>query len=1136
MASESTRPADVCARGCGPGYAPAVTRTLHRASAAHLRIARASEWLAARAPAEEILVVAASADAASELLRTVALEKGSAFGWHRATLGRLAAQLALPALVEEGVAPVGMLASEAVVARVLHELRASGSLGRYAGVADGPGFVRAVARTLAELRTASLDPAGLAKHAPELAAIAEAYELELAHARVCDRASVFRLASAAARDPKHTHPLLGLPTLLLDIPVESAAEHALVEAIGARAPEVIATVAAGDARSLAHLEGSLGVKAQEIEDEPRARGSSLRRLQAHLFEKAAPPEAALDEGVCVLSAPGESRECVEIARHIRNAAEEGTPFDAMAILLRSPEEYRPHLEEALGRAGIPAHFARGAVRPDPSGRAFVALLGCAAEGLSARRFAEYLSLGEVPDATPEGEPPPAVRASDRWVAPDEELVPAAVAEALGAAALAADEPREEADPETAPVVAGTLRAPRRWERLLVDAAVIGGLERWTRRLDGLARELGLDLQEIDDPDDPKALALRRNLADLEHLRGYALPLLDALAALPRSGTWGEWLDALSALATRALRHPDRVLAVLSELAPMAQVGPVALEEVTLILSRRLLEVAVPPPASRHGRVFVAPAEAARGLAFEIVFVPGLAEKLFPRKIAEEPILLDATRKALSKDLGLGADLATNAERVERERLALRLAVGAARRQVVLSYPRLDLDQSRPRVPSFYALEALRAAEGKLPGFDELAARAERHADARVGWPAPARPDDALDEAEHDLALLDSISSLGPEKSIGTARYLLTANPHLGRALRFRARRWLRRWTPADGLVDPSPAAREALRAHALSERSFSPTALQHFAECPYKFFLNTVHKLAPREVPEAIEELPPLERGSLVHEVQFELFQGLRDAELLPVTPKNLEPARALLEEVLDRVASRWHDELAPAIERVWEDGVASVRADLREWLRRTSEDASGFAPFAFELAFGLARRRERDSRSSPEPVALDCGIRLRGSIDLVERAAPEAERRRGSDHALRDRLRVTDHKTGKERVKPGAIVDGGRALQPVFYALAAEKLFPEAAVESGRLYYCTAVGGFEEREVPLDETARASAQAVAEIVGGSLAEAFLPAAPAQGACRWCDYFEVCGPYEEVRTSHKPVDRLAPLAKLRGLR
>ena len=44
----------------------------------------------------------------------------------------------------------------------------------------------------------------------------------------------------------------------------------------------------------------------------------------------------------------------------------------------------------------------------------------------------------------------------------------------------------------ASTVEGTLRAPRMWERLLVDAAVIGGRDRWEKRLAGLRSELVAD--------------------------------------------------------------------------------------------------------------------------------------------------------------------------------------------------------------------------------------------------------------------------------------------------------------------------------------------------------------------------------------------------------------------------------------------------------------------------------------------------------------------------------------------------------------------------------------------------------------------------------------------------------------------
>jgi len=269
----------------------------------------------------------------------------------------------------------------------------------------------------------------------------------------------------------------------------------------------------------------------------------------------------------------------------------------------------------------------------------------------------------------------------------------------------------------------------------------------------------------------------------------------------------------------------------------------------------------------------------------------------------------------------------------------------------------------------------------------------------------------------------------------------------------------------------------------------------------------------------AIEELDPLQRGSLVHEVQFELLTALRDAGMLPVTPGNLAAARMQLDEVLQRVAARYHDDLAPAIERVWEDGVASVAVDLREWLRRASEDASGFQPWRFELSFGLAEPRARDPQSVREPVELDCGLRLRGSVDLIERHASG--------------LRVTDHKTGKVRMKQDTCIEGGKTLQPVLYALAVEKLFPQQPVRSGRLYYCTLAGGFEERQVALDDDARSAAQVLANTVRKALENGTLPAAPEPGACEWCDYRRVCGPYEEFRTQRKTQ---APLEDLRRLR
>ena len=285
--------------------------------------------------------------------------------------------------------------------------------------------------------------------------------------------------------------------------------------------------------------------------------------------------------------------------------------------------------------------------------------------------------------------------------------------------------------------------------------------------------------------------------------------------------------------------------------------------------------------------------------------------------------------------------------------------------------------------------------------------------------------------------------------------------------------------------------------------------------------LHAFHKLAPREEPVAIEEMDPLQFGSLVHDTLFETLSGLRESGLLPLLPAGLEAARAVLDAALARVSARYRDDLAPAIPRVFDDGVAAVRADAIELLRRMAEDPSGFAPWRFELAFGLDVRRSRDPESRRDPAALACGLNLRGSIDLVER------REDGT-------LRVTDYKTGKVRLSRGAYVAGGETLQPVLYALALEALL-DATVESGRLWYCTSAAGFEERVVPLDGTARAAAEALAGALAESIAKGLLPADPRPGACDWCDYRSVCGPHEERRVRRKPRAERKALDHLRDL-
>src|SRR5258708_3244767 len=471
------------------------------------RIAAARAWLEALPNAGEVLVIASVKEAADDLVRGFATARGAMLGVHRMTMNRLVGLLAAEHIADRGLAPADGLAAEAVAARVVFRLAPSNALAHFGPVLDRPGFARALAQTIAELRWNDISCAelrGLGSAGEAIAATLERFDAELGDAKLIDRAGMLKIAIEAIRANPPPR-FADLPILLLDPSLDGVLDRDFIAALAARSPSILATIPAGDSALQSILEEALGVRANP--DSVRANENeqpSLYRLQAHLFADSAPVERDLDETVSVISAPGEMNECVEIARRIASEARRGIPFDKIAVLLHEPIRYAPYLQEALSRAGIPAYFARGTRRPEPGGRAMLALLGCAAENLSARRFGEYLSLAQVPEPDD-----PSPRDEGASISPDSELAADALAADLEVESKNAFVERPVSDP--IPVVEGTVRAPWRWERLLVGAAVIGNsTERWEKRLNGLRAELEARRAAVADDDARAAGGERRN--------------------------------------------------------------------------------------------------------------------------------------------------------------------------------------------------------------------------------------------------------------------------------------------------------------------------------------------------------------------------------------------------------------------------------------------------------------------------------------------------------------------------------------------------------------------------------------------------------------------------------------------------
>ena len=203
--------------------------------------------------------------------------------------------------------------------------------------------------------------------------------------------------------------------------------------------------------------------------------------------------------------------------------------------------------------------------------------------------------------------------------------------------------------------------------------VIGSAERWARRLDGFEHELAHRRAELDD-DTAQAAALEQNRRPAASSGNRAAAYRDAGGAAGARAV-GQWL-------ARIARSPRRRFAIttkfaaLGELDAMAPVGPVGLDEVRHVLAERLAKLGIRLRRAATARSLSRRRIARQAMSFEVVIVPGLAERIFPQKVTEDPILLDASRAAL------GVDLIRNEDRVASERLALRIAAGAAEKRVM----------------------------------------------------------------------------------------------------------------------------------------------------------------------------------------------------------------------------------------------------------------------------------------------------------------------------------------------------------------------------------------------------------------------------------------------------------------------
>jgi hypothetical protein len=285
----------------------------------------------------------------------------------------------------------------------------------------------------------------------------------------------------------------------------------------------------------------------------------------------------------------------------------------------------------------------------------------------------------------------------------------------------------------------------------------------------------------------------------------------------------------------------------------------------------------------------------------------------------------------------------------------------ARRLLVLSYPAVD-EKGQDLLPGSF-LQAVHACfRTDVVKIDRRRMLLDRGED-----------DDPLSAAEYRVHVAAAWPREWPEKVVLSED--LRAN--LADAAELARRRFEEKThTPVDGLFR-NPRVIAKVNTRFGPHHTFSPTALEEYVACPFRFFLRRALGLAPLEDPH--EEIEVTRRGRAVHRALAQLHRRLKEDG---VHGPSETVARRVVEEFEAAVEEDARRAPSPAAKELWRlEGRRLRRLAERytgQWLKFVKPGAEKGVvpqPERFEIDFGLSAddggRRTR--RLSSAPVAWRC-------------------------------------------------------------------------------------------------------------------------------------------------------------------
>ena len=828
--------------------------------------------------------------------------------------------------------PARMAAAVFAAAR---EVYASGP-GDFAGIAATPGFVPALARSLADLEEGWVGDAELAAaesgarargDARQAARWAEWRRLRASVERKVrsmggmTRRRIFQEAVAGFEQPGYPFraTLYGfydftrlqwtlVERLLASGLLDELYFPGLFDASGALSPAFVYAARAFD-RLRAAFEGNV----EYLADNPSAGVAAVR---ARIFSPV-PSPGPLPVPFPVLSAPHAEGEMRLAARRVRRWLDE-TPGAAVFLVSRNvTPEAMADWERISAEYGI-----RTAGRLDvplssvPPVRLLLRMLEVARDGFPRRKVIEVLSSPYRRLATEGG---------------------------------------------------GTAPRPDVWDLLSKELMVVSGADWETRLSRPPRRRREEDGEYGEEGEDARREQLARLSQEVRALRASLRPLLEAkgyaaFARAVRSLLVREFRVVLDDTpeGERDRRAVETLLSLLEDLegipdreAPWPGPGE-GMDGFVSLLSAQRLFVGERGGMRAPGAVVFGDAFAMRGVTGDRALVLSVNEDAVPAQLEEDPLLPDEDREELNRGIRraeLPDALSLRRRNAAEEKLLFGLPVASVREGIAFSVPRADAGGAAKR-PSRYLLHLLSRFAGPSVFSEDweaasgaVAERLPRSPFAALSGEGPRSPREKALAAWRAGAATRGI----PGIPWGRIRGVLAA--------------WSARSSGAG--IFPGPGIRVRLPA------THSASALEELARCPYRYFLRRLLTLEPPEEPEETLSLTPADMGVIAHDMLRRLGRDVAEG-------KGWGDVTAAARRAVARFA-RENPTGLPGLFRIQCRGVERDVGRVVEWERGQEAERPGWRVALVEASFSLPA-------AAPLPA-------LHGRVDRLDRG-PSGEGR----------------------------------------------------------------------------------------------------------------------------------------------